>query len=225
MVLRIRIRIFILTLLFTVTSVAVAKTPNTMSQLTKLSILAKAERKHYVEGFATAYREWCKEKQNVCVAELLIRPNGMSVPDPYALIRLDMVSNMNKKFETSRYEHEKPFQVFPKKLISFSSSMRIEVSPFVWNRVEFRSSAAPTNIAPLTEWANKWMDVTERKAVEKEQFAEVVHSVIYPSMRGRTWQFMVDFGTAKPEALSALLQTLERMGLREVQVGSFSEIQ
>lgn len=220
-----RLRILILALLFVVTSAAVAKTPNPMSQLAELTVLVQAERDHYVKGFATAYREWCREKQNVCVAELLMRPNGMSVPDPYALIRLDMVANLNQKFEASRYEHEKPFQLFQRKHLAISPSLQLEVSPFVWNRVEFRSSVEPTNIAPLTEWTTKWMDVTDSKPAEKGQFAEVVHNVIYPSMKGRTWQFMVDFGTAKPEALNELLRTLERMGLREVQLGSFSNIQ
>jgi hypothetical protein len=195
------------------------------TSVTDFIAVARAERNHYVKGFKASYEQWCKHKQNVCAAELLVRPNSMSVPDPYALVRLDMVANLNSKFEASRHEQDRPLQSFPRKSFAVSPSLRLNLSPFVWNRVEFRSVVAPRDIAPLTKWANKWIDVADTKPTEMGQFIEVIHSVVYPSLNSGTWQFMVDFGTAQPEALSELLLVLERMGLREVHVGSFSPMQ
>jgi hypothetical protein len=75
----------------------------------QIRAIAASEREHYVGNLKQAYADWCKTKANVCVNELLIRTNGMSAPPPYDQIRLDLVSNLNGKFESSRYEHEKPF--------------------------------------------------------------------------------------------------------------------
>lgn len=187
--------------------------------------LAAPEREHYVSNLKEAYARWCKQKSNVCVNELLIRPNGMTVPAPFDQVRIDLVSNLNGKFESSRYEHEQPFKKFSPQVFRFSEKLRVTVHPFVWNRVEVRSKERPLTLAPLTEWAEQWMDISDTKPVPKGQLLSTVHSVIYPSVKDGKWQTLVDFGSSEPFVLESLLRALEVMGFTEVEVGSFSPIQ
>ena len=182
--------------------------------------VASAEREHYVLNFRLAYSDWCTKKQQVCVAELLIRPNGMNVPAPYDQIRLDFVSNLNGKFESRRYEHPKPFQTFAPRTIRLDSGMSVELAPIAWNRVEFRSAVPPRSLDLLTEWANKWLDITDTKPVPKGELLGVVHSITYPTAKFGAWRTEVDFGTSDYLAFAELLAVLERMGVKKVSVGS-----
>ena len=191
----------------------------------QIRALATPEREHYVSNLKEAYARWCKEKSNVCVNELLVRPNGMTAPPPYDQVRIDLVSNLNGKFESSRYEHEQPFKKFAPRAFRFSEKLKATIYPFVWNRVEIRSRERPATLAPLTEWAERWMDISDTKPVPKGQLLGVVHSVIYPSVTEGLWQTTVDFGSSEPYMLDSLLRTLEAMGFTEVELGSFSPIQ
>lgn len=202
-----------------------AAEPSTGNASLQFRALATAEREHYVSNLKEAFARWCKEKSNVCVNELLVRPNGMTVPAPYDQIRIDLVANLNGKFESSRYEHEQPFKKFVPQVIRVSEKLRATVYPFVWNRVEVRSKERPRSLAPLTEWAKQRMDISDTKQVPKGQMLGVVHSVIYPWVKDGRWQTLIDFGTSEPYVLESLLQTLEAMGFTEVEVGSFSPIQ
>ena len=191
----------------------------------QIRALATFEREHYVSNLKEAYARWCKQKANVCVNELLVRPNGMTVPAPYDQVRIDLVSNLDGKFESSRYEHERPVKKFAPRVFRFSEKLNVTVYPFVWNRVEIRSKERPRTLAPLTEWAERWMDISDTKQVPKGQLLGVVHSVTYPSIKDGLWQTLVDFGSSEPYMLDSLLRTIEAMGFTEVEVGSFSPIQ
>lgn len=191
----------------------------------RLRTIALQERGHYVRNLKEAYARWCNEKANVCVNELLIRPGGMAVPPPYDQIRMDLVSNLNGKFEVSRYEHEKPFKNFKPETIQYSAKLKVTIHPFVWNRVEVRSKQRPTTDRPLTEWAEQWMDISDTKSVQKGELLGVVHSVVYPSTSRGYWQTMVDLGSAELKSLENLLSVLEEMGFTQVEIGSFSPIQ
>ncbi|WP_457422131.1 hypothetical protein [Roseateles sp. P5_E7] len=191
----------------------------------QIRAIASAEQKYYVSNLKEAFTRWCKEKANVCVNELLIRPAGMTVPRPYDQVRLDLVSNLDGKFESSRYEHDKPFKQFSPRTFQFSKAFKVTVHPFVWNRVELRSKERPATIEPLTTWAERWIDLSDTKTVPKGQLLGVVHSVIYPSIKDDYWQTLVDFGSSEPYMLDSLLRTLEAMGFTEVEVGSFSTVQ
>ena len=195
------------------------------SDVLQIRAIAASEREHYVANLKRAYADWCKRKAGVCVNELLIRPNGMTVPPPYDQVRLGFVSNLDGKFESSRYEHTKPFRQFAPRTFQFTSNLKVVVYPFVWNRVEVRSKERPLGLTALTVWANRWMDVSDAKQVPKGQLLGVVHSVAYPSIEGDYWRTAVDFGSAEPYLLDSLLRTLEAMGLTEVDVGSFSPLQ
>jgi hypothetical protein len=191
----------------------------------QIRALATPEREHYVSNLKEAFARWCKEKSNVCVNELLVRPNGMTVPPPYDQVRIDLVSNLNGKFESSRYEHEQPFKKFTPRAFRFSEKLKVTIYPFVWNRVEVRSKERPLTLTPLTEWAERWMDISDTNPVPKGQLLGLMHSVIYPSVKDGFWQTLVDFGSSESYMLESLLRTLEAMGFTEVEVGSFSPIQ
>jgi hypothetical protein len=178
------------------------------------------ERDHYLRNYRVAFADWCAKKRQVCVAELLVRPNGMSVPAPYDQIRLDFVTNLDGKFESSRYEHDKPSKQFAPRTYRTLSGMHIELSPLVWNRVEFTSSTVPAKLELLTEWASKWMDITDTKPVPKGGLLGAVHSVTYPENKFGLWRIEVDFGSADYSAFAELLVALKRMGIERLSIGS-----
>jgi len=97
------------------------------AQPSELQAFVQTAQIQYAQGYAGAYRAWCKEKNGNCVAELLVRPNGMNVPDPYALLRVDMVSNLNGKFEAARYEPDLSAEGSPK-TVRFSSRLAVTLT-------------------------------------------------------------------------------------------------
>lgn len=173
----------------------------------------------YLQGYAKSYKEWCEEKQSNCVAELLVRPNGMGVPDPYALLRIDMASNLNKQFSGARFEPNIQSSLIPKKY-QVTAKLTATVSPIVWSRVEFLYVNESQDKSRLTSWTNKWLDPSDSKHPIKGGFSGVVHSVTYPVKQAGTWRILVDFGSSGTEAFFEILQTLEAMGVREVQIRS-----
>ncbi|MFO1252929.1 MAG: hypothetical protein U1E77_17765 [Inhella sp.] len=187
--------------------------------------LATPEREHYVKSLRQSFARWCKLKSDVCVNELLIRPNGMTVPPPYDQVRVDFASNLNGKFEVSRYEQERPYKKFKPRTFRFQDKLKVTIYPFVWNRVEIRSKEQPATLKPLTNWAERSMDLEDAKQVPKGQLLGLVHSVIYPAIRDGIWQTTVDFGSSEPYKLDSLLRVFEAMGFTEIEVGSFSPVE
>lgn len=186
--------------------------------------IAQAERNSYISGYLESYKKFSSDKDGKSIMELLVRPNQMPWPDPYAQIRVDMLSNLNNEVKATRYEQKQPEKNF--KVSSFKvNSMNVDLSPFVWNRVEFRSTYAPKDIQPLTDWTNKWMDLEDKNPVDKDGLSGVIHSVTYPNANNSFWYFMVDFGSAPTQAFDDLLTVLSSMGVINITVGSFSPIQ
>lgn len=194
------------------------------AQPTELQAFVQAAQIRYTQGYAEAYKAWCKEKNGNCVAELLVRPNGMNVPDPYALLRIDMVSNLNGKFEAARYEPDLSSMGSPKTL-SFSPRLAVTLSPIVWSRVEFMCLQKPSDLAQLTQWANKWIDPTDSKPPSKSGFSGVIHSITYPAAQSGGTRVLVNFGSSGPEAFYELLHALEATGIQNVQIQSSIHVQ
>ncbi|WP_152604043.1 hypothetical protein [Methylotenera sp. N17] len=186
--------------------------------------IAQAERDFYISGYLDSYKKFSSDKEGKSILELLVRPNQMPWPDPYAQVRVDMLSNLNNEVKATRYEQEHPVKNF--KVSSFTvNSMNVDLYPFVWNRVEFRSTYTPKNIQLLTDWTTKWMDLEDKNPVDKNGLSGAIHSVTYPSSNNSFWYFMVDFGSAPTQSLDELLAVLSSMGVTNITVGSFSPIQ
>jgi hypothetical protein len=52
----------------------------------------------------------------------------------------------------------------------------------------------------------------------------VIHNVTRPQQNNGEWQFSVDFGTANENALIALIQAIDELGISRVRIGSFEMI-
>lgn len=195
---------------------------NPMSQSELVQYLAD-ERTYYLNGFRASYDAWCREKAGVCAAEVLMRPNGLTWPEPYVQVRLDMVSNLNGKFEASRYEHDQAARQVDALTLEIGG-LKVILSSVVWNRIEFRSTNAPKDVVKLSSWVERWLDVRDAKSPGPDHLAGVIHSVTYPTKSAGVWEFTVDFGSAPVAAFEELLGALAGMGLREVTVGTFTPI-
>jgi hypothetical protein len=183
--------------------------------------IARTERAAFIVGFGGALKDWCKRKKQSCVSEVLVRPNGMTVPTPYDQLRVDFMSNLNGKTEVGRFVQPAPASRFKPREVNFSDRMQVALSPFTWDRLEIRANSAPSQIEPLTAWATRWIDLGDAKAVASGKQQKVIHSVVYPSVEGGRWKTEIDLGTAPPEAIVDLLDALGQMGLNHVQLGTF----
>lgn len=196
---------------------------NTLSK-NEFHKITQSERTFYINGYLESYKKFSSDKAGKSIMELLVRPNQMPWPDPYAQVRVDMLSNLNEEVKATRYEQEHPVNNF--KVSSFKiNSMNVDLYPFVWNRVEFRSTYTPKNIQPLTEWTNKWMDLEDKNTIDKNGLSGVIHSVTYPNTNNSFWYFMVDFGSSPTESFDDLLTVLNSIGITNITVGSFSPIE
>lgn len=191
----------------------------------ELHALVSGERDRYVAEYVVTYKNYCASRENKCVAELLIRPNKMPWPDPYALIRLDMISNVSGVVDAGRFEKESPFTAFDARDVTLGNGFTFRLHPLVWNRVEVRARSHPLDVAGLTAWANKWMDVADTKPKDANGFSGVVHSVTMPTTEDAGTQFTVDFGTAPIESFDDFLKVVNEMKLRSVEIGSFGPVQ
>lgn len=158
------------------------------------------------------------------MAELLVRPNNMPWPDPYALLRVDMASNVNGDFDAARYEPDTPQSGGISKTFSVGA-LSIKLSPFVWSRVEVRGGPMPRDTKLLTEWANKWIDVKDSKSKDERGLQGVIHSVTYPTVLNGYCQFVVDFGSAPVESFDELLSVVAAFGWKHVEIGTFTALE
>jgi hypothetical protein len=181
-------------------------------------ILTK-EREQYVATYKLGISQSGTTKQ---ATEILIKTTSdqnREHPELYQHNRYDLVIvNAQKKFDFHEFNLDKD-SVLKFDTQSFSiDGIDVEIEPFVWNGCEFTVDEKPNFM--FESWAKKWIDIEDNKEVPKDSFSNVIHSVTFPKQEGNKWTISIDFGTAPIEAFKELLTTLNRQGIKHVEVHS-----
>lgn len=177
-------------------------------------------REHYV----SRYRRWIGERKRAApkaVAEVLFALNGPpSTPEKYRLYRADLVEVVGGKPEFVEMNTD-PESRFKAESHSQTQTLEVRLHPFVWNGCEFRFAGSPPPWPCVDAWLEEWFDEHENKPTDNDGLAGVLHNMTQPSERSGLFSFSVDFGSAPVAAFMALLEALDKMGVRKVEVGSF----
>jgi hypothetical protein len=105
--------------------------------------------------------------------------------------------------------------------VTYPGGQRLRVVGLRWDECEFRMTPAVDVDAPLRAWLAKWQDRQEQNVVDADGLHVAVHSATPPgrSPDGQMTGFAVDFGSAPPEAFTALVSALLAAGAEAIQVG------
>ncbi|MGE3808441.1 MAG: hypothetical protein AB7K24_27575 [Gemmataceae bacterium] len=175
-------------------------------------------RDYYLECFAESI-ENARNRFDQFATELLLELPSLKHPEYcYRLYRADIMGkragdpgvlevNVTAK-EVTRWREALPQHVSI-------------VAPVVWNGIEFRVTDANPSEAELVAWTTRWLDLSDSKYVEGQQFQQVAHSVTPPRSAKGGYEFSVDFGSAPTTAFDELLSIISG-GSAKVSVGSFT---
>ena len=187
-------------------------------ETTVAAVITNAQQKYrfYYETCLEAYRE----KENF-VPELLMRVNGPpDVPEKYRLWRCDAIWKEDGRPQPGEFELDSP-PPFAPLTEKHPSGVLITLHPIVWHRCEFYFKAPGDTWKGVDRWQTKWLDEQDRRPPDKFGLAGVIHWLSQPSCDGAQYSFLVDFGSAPPDAFHELVSALGDAGAREVTVASF----
>ncbi|HEV2292570.1 MAG TPA: hypothetical protein VGR35_01865 [Tepidisphaeraceae bacterium] len=177
------------------------------------------------EGYLGAYRQALREQRKKLPAlqvEALVAPAGAEhVPEQFRWFRADLLWQQEGKPMVGALDVGDAGvggmcdTVYP-------DGQRVGVLFLRWDDCEFRCAPAVDVNAALVEWVGKWADRAQSNQPDADGLHAAVHSATPPqrSSDGSFVRFAVDFGSAPPEAFTALLSALFGCGVSSIQVGS-----
>ncbi len=176
--------------------------------------VAATSRDRYVAFYRRVLRKVSGE--GPCAAELLIKVNGRTTPEPFCIMRADLVTGSAPDFEVTRVadgDDDSSPQRFPG-----PHGLSVELQSFSWEalRVGFRSSQF--HIDALASWLTRWLDLAESRPEDSDGIAGVVHDLAWAQSGSDDWELRVDLGSAPVAALDELLGVLAGQGVEEVLV-------
>ncbi len=113
----------------------------------------------------------------------------------------------------------KPF-TFP-----WTGGASITVGPFRWEDCQFRlpDLGPKANFKPLADWFLAWFDQDDERGLYYSDLQGVVHCLTDPKFDDGTATFSIDFGSAPAEVFEYLLDALEQLGAKTVQIGQVDQ--
>lgn len=194
-----------------------------MPEAATIASIISQGREHYLDRYRSAIREY-RGRYHPSGPEVMFEPNGTTTPIPYRYFRIDLTSGAVSPPNFTEVNVD-PHAAFPATSFALQTGLRVLLHPFVWNAIEFVSHATPSDLSLLTRWVNRWLDFGDTKPQDNDGLSGVVHSVTFPVAKDKSWSFSVDFGSAPVEALEELLDTLPRLGITSVSIGSFTYLE
>jgi hypothetical protein len=177
------------------------------------------------EGYVGAYRQALRQQRGRLQGlqpEALVTPAGAEhVPEEFRSFRADLLWQQDGKPMVGALDVGDAGvggmceTVYP-------DGQRIGVLFLRWDDCEIHCAPAVDVSAALAEWLGTWTDRAEASGKDADGLRSVVHSATPPQRApdGSAIAFAVDFGSAPPEAFTALLASLFGCGVTSVQVGS-----
>ncbi len=180
----------------------------------------EAGRSHYLQQYRAAVARY-REEFTPSAPEVTIERTGSNEPRPYSYYRLDLASGAVSPPNLTEVNVDPHTRLAPT-VFEPRPGLRVTLSSFVWNGVEFVADAPPADPSCIASWVEHWLDLNDARPTDADGLAGVVHSVTCPSVDAIGWSFSVDFGSAPVDAVRELLECLHDAGLGILRVGSFS---
>jgi hypothetical protein len=168
---------------------------------TTLIELISTERQRYYDIFSELSQAE-KEGKSEFATELGLQMDIEEIPEPFNTYRADCVwidENGEYALSEIRPEANPDYEPLEFRL----DSLTITTNPFCWNSCEI--TVDNIEIEELGQWLIKWLRIDEE---EEDVLADAVHSCSYPEQTDNGFRFIIDFGTAPPDAFTELLQVL-----------------
>lgn len=101
----------------------------------------------------------------------------------------------------------------------------ITVGPFQWEECPFRLPGVgpESNFKPLADWFQAWFDQDDERGLFYSDLQGVVHCLTDPEFADGAATFTIDFGSAPAEVFEYLLDALEQLGAKTVQIGQVDD--
>jgi len=119
-------------------------------------------------------------------------------------------------------EHDlalKPF-TFP-----WTGGAQVTVGPFRWEECHFRLPGVgkDANVKPLADWFFAWFDQDDERGLYYSELQGVVHSMTDPAFADGAATFTIDFGSAPADVFEYLLDAIEQVGAKTIQIGNVNQ--
>lgn len=172
----------------------------------------------YLEKYRKAVTKF-KSEYETCIVEIAYK-----APDPCPFVenygRLDIVvdddglQGIAVCTDNMKLTNEDNFEL---------DKIRINLSPIVWNGVDFHCEKFDVRNSKFLEWLDKWLDMDDKSHSPQKEFQNVMHSVAVEQTD--EFKISIDFGSAPVEALLDFLPVLKIMGNQSVSLDSNWNIQ
>jgi hypothetical protein len=175
---------------------------------------AQDARDRYVAFYRSVLKQYASGPE--FAAEILIKPNGRNTPEPFCLMRADVILGSAPDFRIKRcrdaLQHTEP--------IAFVGphGLHIEQRSFSWEALRLRFTSERFHVELLEHWLVRWLDPSKGRPPDSDGLAGVVHDLSWAQSDSREWELNIDFGSAPVAALEELLGCLSKCGVRDVTV-------
>ena len=176
----------------------------------ELKTILTKHREYYLNHFKKI-----RDQSESGVNEFLLEIKNDEPEELYRLYRYDLV--IKKEDDFSRVEYNSDgFQNHSE--IEFDiNSKKIILRPIVWNGIEVSIDLIDFKFDGVEEWAFKWLDIEDKKEINKDKFQEVIHNITKPAIEDNWLTFCIDFGTSNIEAAEELIEIiLKQENVKEI---------
>lgn len=178
------------------------------------------------DRYLSFFRQGIRQRRaatTTAMPELLLLPDGNEhLPELYRLYRMDLIWKTEQDQHKMNEFNLDPLPELPPILETTVGQMSVTLFPIVWNALEFRFEPIEADWSALDLWYQKWLNTEDTNFRDADGLCGVVHHAARPQTEGDYAVIPVDCGSAPVNAVMELLQVLELVGVRRVEVGSFS---
>ena len=189
--------------------------------MSEIAVILEQVREHYISAYIEVAEDY-KKKFDQSSPEVLLEIGGNeNKPYPYRLYRMDLMSGSVEPPNMTDFNNDSHL-VFEPIVFTADGRLKVTLSSFSWNAVEFEGSCFPPDNEQIITWALKWLDVEEVKQLDENNFGGYIHSITYPEIDDNKCNFSVDFGTAPIDSFYELLHILMNLEVKELSIHSNS---
>lgn len=178
--------------------------------------LISAVRERYVEVYRATIRQHGPTVQRLIAEPLVRAEGGETVPVDYLVFRADLIVTVNDQPQAGALAPMPPVDT-PGLVVNYPDGQQLSVQRFAWDDCVMIMQPPPTTDEPILQWLRTWRD-RAGETPDADGLVGAVHSLTPPRTDGTSLLLVADFGSAPPEAFTALIAALLKSGIREIRI-------